>query len=80
MHERMTVAEAKRRFPDEHIAFIDYETGSGGEVLAGVLIGHAPEQRALRDVIQGHPKVAIFWTGKIVSPTLWALKRPHVVG
>ena len=72
MGERLSIEEIERRYPNEWVVLVDTERTSM-TTRAGVVYAHSPRRAEARAAAYGLPAVAIFWTGEVQSPTLWAL-------
>ena len=70
--ERLTIEEIELRYPNEWVVLIDTER-TNMTTRAGVVYAHSPRRAEARAAAHGLAAVAIFWTGEMKSPTLWAL-------
>lgn len=62
--EKLSREEIWRRHPNEWVVLVDTDR-SNMVTTAGVVYGHSP----IRDEARGLRACAIFWTGRIRSPT-----------
>ena len=74
--EKLSIEEIERRYPNEWVVLVDTER-TNMTTRAGVVYAHSPRRADARAAARGLPAVAIFWTGEIQSPTLWALSHVH---
>lgn len=70
--EKLPLAEIWRRYPNEWVVLVDTDWVHM-KVTEGVVYAHSPTRSEAGAVARGLRECAIFWTGKIQSPTLWFL-------
>src|SRR4051812_40116777 len=65
VHEKLTIEEIERRYPDQWVVIVDIEDDRPRRLLvAGVVVAHGPSRQALRPISQGYRDCALRWTGK----------------
>jgi hypothetical protein len=67
---RLAWKEICARHADEWVVLVDAELIQT-RTVAGVVYAHSPSRREAGRLASGLRDCAIFWTGKIESPTLW---------
>lgn len=72
--EKFPLDEIWRRYPNEWVVLVDTDWVDM-RVTEGVVYAHCPTRSEAGAIARGLRDCAIFWTGKIQSPTLFFLTR-----
>lgn len=75
--KKMTWEEMKKRYPNEWLLIVDYDSDESGHLISGIVARHSPEKDDVFRLPSLDQSSAFKYTGKSTFPGGWRTRAKH---
>ncbi len=77
LNKKTTWEEMKRKYPDEWLLIIEYDSDESGHLLSGIVARHSPEKDEVYRLPGLNQSSAFKYTGKSTFPGGWRARAEY---